>query len=192
MTLVIGGCLTLPLPAQAGETPAPVPTSPNAPASIDLVEHPKTWDGQTIRFRGEAIGEAMVRGESAWLHLNDDGYYLRNVEEGASLAGYNSGMAVYLPARLAREVRFFGDYRHQGDIVEVRGVFNAACAQHGGDMDIHADVLRVVARGRRAIDPVQGWKIILAVGLALLALALWLAERRASTSVARTVTRVRA
>ena len=43
----------------------------------------------------------MVRGDFAWLHLNDDGYYLKNVEEGAGLSGYNTGMPIYLPTPLA-------------------------------------------------------------------------------------------
>ena len=101
--VLLGGIIVL-LIVLPSAKPVPESVSPNAPASGDLVEHPKTWNGQEIPFRGEAIGEAMIRGDNAWLHLNDDGYYLRNVEEGAGLSGYNSGMAVYLPSRLARRV----------------------------------------------------------------------------------------
>ena len=185
---IIALLVTLPV-----ETPAPASISPNAPASGDLVEHPKTWNGQMIPFRGEAIGEAMFRGDTAWLHLNDDGYYLKNVEEGAGLSGYNTGMPVYLSAELARKVSIFGDYKHEGDIVEVRGVFNAACAQHGGDMDIHAVSLRTITPGHHAIDQIRPWKVALAIALALLALVLWQAERRSTIRLGRgSVTRARA
>jgi hypothetical protein len=191
VALVLSGCLLLPSLAFA-EKPAPAPASPNTPSSTELVEHPKAWNGKTVTFEGEAIGEAMVRGSYAWLHLNDDGYYLKNVEEGSGLSGYNSGMPVWLPADLAREVTTFGDYKHEGDVVQVRGTFNAACAQHGGDTDIHATELRMVTPGRHAIDHVYLWKVALAIFLSVVAFFIWQAERRSTRSLARgAVTRSR-
>lgn len=152
------GLLVVTSPALAFE-------SPNNPSSGGLVEEPKSWDGKTIRFEGEAVGEAMVRGEFAWLHLNDDAYMYKNVEEGAPLEGYNTGMPVWVPADLARKVRTFGDYKHEGDVVRVTGTFHAACGEHGGDMDIHARELEVIYPGRLVADPVSPWKLDLAVVL---------------------------
>jgi hypothetical protein len=167
--------------------------SPNKPSSTELVEQPKRWDGKTVTFMGEAIGEAMMRGDMAWLHLNDDGYYLKNVEEGSGLHGYNTGMPVWIPTDLARQVKVFGDYKHEGEVVKVRGTFNAACAIHGGDMDIHATELKQMIAGRHAIDHVRAWKVALAAGLALLALVLWWAQRSSSLTLERgAVTRKRA
>ncbi len=152
--------------------------NPNDPTSGELVETPREFDGTEITFQGEAIGEVMVRGDDAWIHLNDDAYMYKNVEEGAELGGYNSGMPVWLPAAEAEKLAVLGDYKHQGDIAEVVGTFNAACAQHGGDMDIHATSLSVVTPGRRAWDPVQTWKIVLGLVLSVVAAALWFADRR--------------
>jgi len=154
--------------------------NPNDPTSGELVETPKAFDGKTLTFQGEAIGDVMVRGDDAWIHLNDDAYMFKNVEEGAALGGFNSGMPVWLPASEAEKIKIVGDYKHQGDIVEVVGTYNAACAQHGGDMDIHATELKVIAAGRRALDPVRPWKLVLALGLTLGAGGLWFAERRIS------------
>jgi len=154
--------------------------SPNNPSSGGLVEEPKKYDGTEVTFEGEAIGEAMVRGTDAWIHLNDDAYMYKNVEEGAALGGYNTGMPVWLPASLAEKIATFGDYKHEGDIVKVTGVFNAACAQHGGDMDIHATTLEVTVPGRHAADPVKSWKLALAVVLAFGAAGAWYADRRAT------------
>ena len=109
VVLFLGSVLMAPSVALGKDAPASAPASPNKPSSTDLVEHPKIWNGKTITFRGEAIAERMVRGDIAWLHLNDDGYYLKNVEEGSGLHGYNSGMPVWLPADLARQVKVFGD-----------------------------------------------------------------------------------
>jgi len=119
----------------------------------------------------------MVRGDMAWIHVNDDPYYLENVEEGAQLGGYNSGMAIWLPASETDAITYFGDYKHEGDIVEVEGVFNAACGEHGGDMDIHATTLTVIQPGHEVVDEIRPGKVIWAVVLALLALGLYLGNR---------------
>jgi len=121
----------------------------------------------------------MVRGENAWIHINDDAYYLKNVEEGAKLGGLNSGMAVYLPAGLTDPITFYGDYKHEGDIITIRGTFNAACGQHGGDMDIHATELAVDVPGHAVVDQVMPWKLTLAIVLAFLATGLFVVQRRA-------------
>ena len=187
------GALLLAVVSMPAASFAAESSSPNDPSSAELVEHPKDWDGKTIIFRGEAIAERMVRGDYAWIHLNDDGYYLKNVEEGSGLHGYNSGMPVWLPAELTDEIATYGDYKHEGEVVEVRGTFNAACAIHGGDMDIHATELERVIPGRHAIDAVKPWKIAVALLLALLAAVLWWADRASTASLERgLVTRKRA
>jgi hypothetical protein len=61
----------------------------------------------------------------------------------------------------------------------VDGVFNAACAQHGGDMDIHATSIEQVAPGRDAEDPIRPQKAVFALLLVLISGGLWWAERRA-------------
>jgi hypothetical protein len=167
LLVVASGC-------RAAGTPEP---SPNKASSTELIESMKEFDGTEVTFRGEAIGEAMVRGDMAWIHINDDAYYAKNVEEGAELGGYNTGMAVWLPAESVEGIEYFGDYKHEGDIVEVEGVFNAACAEHGGDTDIHATVLEVVEAGHKVVDPISPGKVLWAVALALIALALYLVNR---------------
>lgn len=158
---------------------APALPNPNTLTSSELVDGAGRFDGRAVAFSGEAIGQAQYRGNGAWLHLNDDAYMYRNVEEGARLGGYNSGMAVWLDPRLARQVPRFGDYHNEGSIVRVVGTFNAACAAHGGDMDIHASKLRVLTSGRRAIDPIKPWKVGLAAVLSALAAVAWAGHRRA-------------
>lgn len=174
LALALLALVALTAGCRAAGTPEP---SPNESSSADLVEQPKEFDGESVTFAGEVIGEAMARGDMAWLHINDDAYYLRNVEEGAQLGGYNTGMAVWLPAGLTEEIEYFGDYEHEGDIVEVEGVFNAACPEHGGDMDIHATALSVLEQGHEVVDEVKPQKVVWAVVLAVVALALYVFER---------------
>ena len=167
-------------PAVAAETAIPK----NDPTSTQLVEKPKQYNGKTVVFTGEAIGEVMVRGDYAWIHLNDDAYMDRNVEEGAKLGGLNSGMAVWVPAALAKQIDTYGDYKHEGSIVQVSGTFNAACKEHGGDMDIHATTVSVFRAGHVVVDPVPPWKAALAAGLAALAAVLYWVERRTRNHIA--------
>jgi hypothetical protein len=170
------------LPAVAAEAPIP----PNKPDSTELVNKMNVpgditqglfWNGKTVTFHGEAIGEVMARDSYAWIHLNDDAYMEQNVEEGAKLGGYNSGMAVWVPAELTKVIDTYGDYKHEGTIVEVTGVFNAACKEHGGDMDIHATTLRILRPGHAVDDPVHPWKVWLALALIAAAFGLWRLDR---------------
>lgn len=162
----------------AGCRDAGVPEpSPNTPSSTELVEEPARFDGEEVTFSGEVIGEAMSRGAWTWLHVNDDAYYRRNVEEGAELGGYNTGMPVWVASDDAAGITYFGDYEHEGDIIVVEGVFNAACAEHGGDTDIHANSLAVRETGHTVVDPVHAEKVQWAAVLALIALALYLLDR---------------
>lgn len=165
---------------------------PNKPDSTELVNRQNVtgditkglyWNGKAITFHGEAIAEAMVRGENAWIHLNDDAYMARNVEEGAALGGYNSGVAVWLPASLTEQIDTYGDYQHQGAIVEVEGIFNGACREHGGDLDIHAASLKVLLPGHVVVEPVHPWKAVLAVVLSAAAVAFFVLNRRSQIVV---------
>lgn len=153
------------------------PENPNELSSGDLVERMREYDGMSVSFTGEAIGEAMLRGDHAWIHLNDDAYYEKNIEEGAPLGGQNSGMPVWVSADLARKITTFGDYKHEGDVVRVTGVFHAACPEHGGDTDIHAESLDVVQRGHTVVDEPKRAKLAWAIALSLVAGALFVADR---------------
>ena len=113
--------------------------SPNDPSSAELVEQPKKYDGTEVTFAGEAIGEGMVRGAAPGSTSTTTPTY-KNVEEGARLAATTAAWRSGCPRprrgdRHLRRLQARG--RHRGG----EGVFNAACAQHGGDMDIHATSL---------------------------------------------------
>ena len=141
--------------------------------SASLVENASAWNGRVIVFKGEAIGESMVRGKMAWIHLNDDAYMWKNIEEGAKLDGYNSGHAVWVRAEVVTKIRFFGDFKHEGDVVKIVGTFHAACSQHGGDMDIHASTLEVVRVGHPVHHVFDTSRAVMAAILLVLALILY-------------------
>ena len=147
-------------------------------ASAALIENASAWDGRSISFAGEAVGEAMARGDHAWLHVNDDAYQTRDLEVGRPRAGYNSGQAIWAPAELARRVHLFGGYRNEGDAVRVSGEFHAACREHGGDMDIHATGLEVVREGHAVAQRLHRDRLWIGIVQLIFATVLWLVRFR--------------
>jgi hypothetical protein len=176
--MIIAACLLA-----AGSAAADEPLVPPAPGSTELVENAGSWNGRIVGFTGEAIGEAMRRGTMAWIHLNDDAYGLADPGAEPTLAGANSGIGVWVDADDAALVSTFGDYRHNGDLVEVTGTFNAACPLHGGDMDIHATSLRIVRPGYPTVRQVQPSRVIAGAILAGLTLVLFLVNLRTDRHV---------
>ncbi len=145
--------------------------------SVTLVENANAWNGRVITFTGEAVGELMVRGDMAWVHVNDDAYKTRNLEEGGPLSGFNSGQAVWISAAQTRAVGSYGDYTRAGDLIAVAGVFHAACREHGGDMDIHATSLAVLRAGRAVAHPLKPVRLLAALVLLLAAGGLFVLRR---------------
>jgi len=100
--------------------------------SSELIKNSKQYDGKIVVYFGEVIGDVMLRGKFAWVNIND---------------GDNT-IGVWMPALQARLINFSGSYKSRGDNLEVVGIFNRACVEHGGDLDIHAQTLRKVSGGR--------------------------------------------
>lgn len=101
-------------------------------SSSELIKNAKEYDGKLIAYSGEVIGEVMLRGEFAWVNIND---------------GQNA-LGVWMSVALAQEIKFTGNYKSRGDNLEITGVFHRACLEHGGDLDIHAQSLRKLGNGR--------------------------------------------
>jgi hypothetical protein len=100
-------------------------------SSTELINNAREYDGKSVVYVGEAVGDVMVRGDFAWVNIND---------------GENA-IGVWMSKELAGEIKFTGSYRNKGDRLEITGVFNRNCTQHGGDMDIHAQSIRKISSG---------------------------------------------
>ncbi|HCM27614.1 MAG TPA: DNA-binding protein [Treponema sp.] len=128
------------LPVRAFSEPLPI-------SSAEAVEKAKELDGRVVEFVGEAIGEALRRGDHAWLNLGDG-----NAALGVWM------LAADIPAGLS-----FGSYERTGDRVRVRGDFRRACPEHGGDMDIHAHEAVIIEKGNVTDHPVDPSRLIAAL-----------------------------
>lgn len=126
--------------------------------SNDLIDRAKDYDGQTVVYEGEVVGDILYRGDFAWLAVSD----------GANTIG------CYVTKTQAEQISFVGGYGKRGDTVRVQGVFHRACAEHGGDLDIHADTVSVLTAGGLADTPQSRLVPVLAAVLPLPAAALLL------------------
>ncbi|MDD5194856.1 MAG: DNA-binding protein [Candidatus Omnitrophica bacterium] len=99
--------------------------------STELINNAKLYDGKTVSYSGEVIGDVMVRKEYAWVNIND---------------GKNA-IGIWMPKGLADNISYTGSYNANGDYVEISGIFRRSCIEHGGDLDIHASSLTKIRSG---------------------------------------------
>jgi len=109
-------------------------------SSNELIEKSKELNGRKLNYRGELVTAILDRGEYSWANLNDG----------------SNAIGVWCKSSLLGGVKFAGDYKNRGDIIEVNGTLNRACSIHNGELDIHADTVKIIEKGHsliRAINP---------------------------------------
>jgi len=132
-------------------------------SSTELINNAAKYDGKSVVYAGEAVGDVMARGDFAWVNINDG----------------DNAIGVWLSKESAGEIRYTGSYNCLGDEVEITGVFQRNCTQHGGDMDIHAQGIRKINPGRAVIEELDKTKRnFVFILLALLFPALVFVRRR--------------
>lgn len=127
-------------------------------ASSDLIDRAKDYDGQSVVYKGEVVGDILYRGDFAWLAVFD---------------GSNT-IGCYVPADQARQISVIGGYGKRGDTIRIDGVFHRACQEHGGDLDIHASSVTVLSVGGTTPNTASRLTVLLACLLPLPAAAMLL------------------
>ncbi|MFH1621791.1 MAG: DNA-binding protein [Candidatus Omnitrophota bacterium] len=118
----------------------------------DLISQASLYEGESVSMEGEVIGHVMKRGNYAWFNIND---------------GANS-LGIWANLEIANQIQYLGKHSVVGDRVKIDGVFNSHCAMHGGDTDIHAENLVIIARGnirKLAYDPRKHNILLFLIGL---------------------------
>ena len=140
-------------------------------SSADLIEQAPLYDGRTVVFEGEAVGDLLVRGDHAWI----------NVSDGANAVG------VWAPSEMVPASLGFGRYGVVGDRLRIVAVFYRSCAEHGGDFDLHAASIEVVASGKTVPESIPTGLWIGAIGsFAALVLGAVLFRKRLALLLRRT------
>lgn len=128
----------------------------------DLIENGKVFDKNEVTVVGEAIGEPMKRGGFTWV----------NVSDGSTAIG------IWIKSADAATIKVFGDYKHKGDIIEITGIFNRACIEHGGDMDIHSKTVKIIETGHKVNQSVDITRLFIALFLTIITALLSLISYR--------------
>jgi hypothetical protein len=123
---------------------------------IQLIENGKKLDNTKITLKGETIGEGMNRGKYSWVNISDG----------------STAMGIWIKDEQAQSIKNFGKYAYKGDIVKVNGIFNRACTEHGGDMDVHAISVDIIDAGGIVTIPISNNKKVIATILTLITLTL--------------------
>jgi hypothetical protein len=169
--LALAACLLTVALVQTAAAPA---RADGAVSITSLIEDMKKYDDQQVTIEGEVIGDIMVRGDRAWITVNDDPYSRRSIEEGGALVGMsNVGIGVWVPASGARQITVLGGYKNRGAKVRLSGVFHRACAEHGGDTDIHAGTLEIIQPGHPFRHAFQWEKLATFLALCSVIAILW-------------------
>lgn len=115
----------------------------------ELVENAQRYDSKTITFEGEAIGDIMVRGNYAWLNVNDG----------------SRAIGVWAKKEQVQDIKFAGNYQYTGDKIKVVGVFHRACKEHGGDLDLHAHKIEIREPGYKQQHKIYPAKVVIVIVL---------------------------
>jgi lysyl-tRNA synthetase class II len=122
----------------------------------DLIENSVVLNNTQVTVQSEVIGEALERGEYAWININDT----------------TNAIGVWVKKSDIEQIKFYGDYKHKGDIVKVTGVFYRACSEHGGDVDIHSTNIEIVETGSNTKHQLSQNKVIVTFCLVLIAVVM--------------------
>ena len=118
-------------------------------SSNELIEKSKELNGQKLNYRGELVTAILDRGEYSWANLNDG----------------SNAIGVWCKSSLLDGVKFAGDYKNRGAIIEVNGTLNRACSIHNGELDLHADTVRIIKKGHSLVRPINLKRINFAITL---------------------------
>lgn len=127
------------------------------PPAIDgpgLIENAKSLNGQEITFQGEVVGDIMPRQDHYWINVLSNG----------------TAIGIWITSEQRTRISHSGQYGSKGDQVEIEGLFQQACAEHGGDLDIHANSLVVVSDGSILPQHLNIIRLAVAAGLFILAI----------------------
>jgi hypothetical protein len=131
-------------------------------SSVELINNAKNYNGNIVVYRGEVIGDIMLRGEYAWINVNDE----------------KNAIGIWIKKELIKNIIYAGSYKAKGDLVEITGKFNRSCVEHGGDLDIHAHSIRKISFGSDIPYVVNTKAIKFALGLSCMILLVCLLRVR--------------
>ena len=130
-------------------------------SSKELIDNAKKYDTGRVIFEGEVIGDVMCRGQYCWVNLHDG----------------NAAIGVWMPKEYAQIINYRGSYKQRGDWLRISGIFNRACPQHSGQLDIHAEEVWQIKEGQAIREEFSLRRRNLAIVLSGVLCIVWIFSR---------------
>jgi len=67
-------------------------------SSSELIKEAKQYDGKNVVYRGEVVGDIMIRGEFAWLNINDG----------------SNAIGIWINKGQVKDIFYTGSYQNKG------------------------------------------------------------------------------
>jgi len=113
-------------------TPAVALADETVLSPAQVVELDPSLDGTTVVVEGEAVGDILrALGGGSWVNILGD----------------EVGLGIWVTADMVERIEHLGHYKHSGDVIRVTGTLNRTCEEHGGEFDVHADEMEIIASG---------------------------------------------
>jgi hypothetical protein len=159
--------------ASLGEQPAVT--------SAMVLACPAAFDGVSVRYAGELVGDLLARDGGGWVLVNDDDYALEvgPLPAHGEHRGTNSGLTVWLPHEFHAEVTGLGRPNRRGDVLAIEGEIVRADPQDGGGLTLRATEVEVLAASDTIGEPLDRPQLAFALAMTVIAAGLWLLRRRA-------------
>jgi hypothetical protein len=136
-------------------------------SSVELINNAKNYNGNVVVYKGEVIGDIMVRSEYAWINVNDE----------------KNAIGIWIKKELIKDIIYTGSYKAKGDLVEITGKFNRSCVEHGGDLDIHAQSITKISSGNKTPRSVNKKEINLILFLSGIITVVFLLRRNLKRNI---------
>ena len=149
-------------------------------SSTQVILCPAAFDGREVTYVGEVVGELLPRDGGVWAQVNDDAYALQigPLVGHRERAGFNTGLAVWIPDGLHEDIEAPGRPGRRGDVIKVRGELLRTDPADGGGTTVRAEQLEVIADAVEVDDPLHVPQAIAAGVLTLGAAATLVWSRR--------------
>lgn len=162
------------------ECPSQPPSGVPLVTSSELYDCPDVFDGVRVGYRGEVVGEVLVRGDEAWVQLNDDVYAgdIGPLPAHRDFRGGNAGIGVRIDAETAHAITHVGGPNTRGDIIELTGLFRRVDEVTSEVTVIEAATADIVVRGVPFDRPLRPDRAVVAAVLFVLLGVLWRVDVR--------------